>query len=254
MSAVTGSLIAKTYPGALLIAGTFLVSALAIFVSAQSTSSSPIPSAPVTEQTISPNSTQTISPQALPAAQMPVTQAVLTPASGSITNGSYVNSYFQFSYRLPEQWQSNAQASPFESGGYREESASSEIHQDGSKKYLLLQEGESGTGNSVQMVAYDASEEPRITSEDVVLAELGALRSLGGTVEGSAREKTIDGRIFSVGKAELRGQVGGQSHIVYAGVAAVKQGNFVLAWSFFADSQGRLEQLLGTLDSINFEK
>jgi hypothetical protein len=252
MSAVTGSLIAKTYPGALLIAGFFLVSA--IFLSAQGTSSSPVPSLPVTEQTVSPNSNQTISPQALPAAQMPVTQAALTPASGSISNGSYINAYFKFSYRLPEQWQSHAQANPFESGGYREESASSEIHQDGSKKYLLLQEGEGATGNSVQVVAYDASEEPGITSEDVVLAELGALRSLGGTVEGSAAEKTIDGRIFSVGKTELRGEVRGQNQIVYAGVAAVKHGNFVLAWSFFADSPGRLEQLLGTLDTISFEK
>jgi hypothetical protein len=41
---------------------------------------------------------------------------------------------------------------------------------------------------------------------------------------------------------------------VYAGVAAVKEGNFILAWTFFADSRARLEQLLETLDSISFEK
>ncbi len=177
--------------------------------------------------------------------------AAITPDSGTVANGTYSNAYFNFSYRVPEQVRGGG--SPFTASqkDYREET--SDIHQDGAKKYLLLDA--TGAGNdSVELVAIDTTEEPRITPSDVVLAEMASLRSLGGKMMGAATQKEIGGRTFSIGKAQVNGEVRGATENLYAGFAAVKQGSYVLTWTFFADSPARLEQLLGTLETVSFER
>ena len=188
-------------------------------------------------------------------AQILIPGPTVTPTAGSLSGGMYSNEYFHFSYRLPQAWESDAQShsNPFETTReYREGPGNSDI-QDGSKKYLLLSASERGTNNSVQVVAYDADGETSITSGDVALAEVGALRSLGGTASGIS-ETTIGGRTFSIGRAQINGEMRGRSQTVFAGVAAVKDGSYVLTWSFFADSASHLEELMGTLDSIRFEQ
>src|SRR5690349_9296766 len=184
------------------------------------------------------------------AAQISLPDTSLTPATGAFSGGVYSNSYFRLSYRLPEGWESGSQENPFEASRaqYQEEPADSGLHQDGSKKYLLLSADEKGSNNSVQVVAYDAANEPSITSGDVALAEIGALRTLGGTA-GGISEMTLGGRLFSVGKAQISAEVRGQTQPVYVGVAAMKDGNFILTWSFFADSAAHLDDLLETLNS-----
>ena len=184
-----------------------------------------------------------------PNSQTELPGAAITPGSGTVSNGVYSNSYFNFSYRLP-QWQSG---NPFSASQNEYRQDTSDTHQDGTKKYLLL-DATGATNNSVQLVAIDASEEPRITPGDIVVAEMAALRSLGGKLIGAAAEKEIGGRTFSIGKAQVNGEVRGASETLYAGFAAVKQGSYVLTWTFFADSPGRLEQLLGTLETVNFER
>jgi len=188
-------------------------------------------------------------------AQISLPDTSLTPATSAISGGVYANSYFRLSYRLPEGWQSGSPGNPFEAGRaeYREQPSSSDVHQDETNKYLLLSAGESGTNNSVQVVAYDTASEPSVTSGDVAQAEIGALLTLGGTA-GGISETTIGGRTFYVGKAQISGEVRGQRQPVYAGVAATKDGNFILTWSFFADSAAHLEEMLGTLDSIRFQQ
>ena len=184
---------------------------------------------------------------AFPQISLPDTS--VTPAAGALSEGVYSNRFFRFSYRLPEGWASSSQAAenPFEAG------ATPDVHQDGGTKYLLLSAAENGSNSSVQVVAYDAANEPSITSGDVALAEIGALRTLGGTA-GVISEMTMGGRTFSVGKAQISGDVRGQTQPVYAGVAAMKDGNFILTWSFFADSAAHLDDLLGTLNSVRFEQ
>lgn len=176
--------------------------------------------------------------------------AAITPGSGTVANGVYSNEYFNFSYRLPEQ-QSGGNSFTMAQKDLREDM--SDTQQDGAKKYLLL-EAAGATNNSVQLVAIDTTEEPRITPSDIVVAEMAALRSLGGRMIGAAAEKEMGGRTFSIGKAQVNGEVRGASATLYAGFAAVKQGSYVLTWTFFADSPGRLEQLLGTLETVSFEK
>jgi hypothetical protein len=177
--------------------------------------------------------------------------AAITPDSGTVANGTYSNAYFNFSYRVPEQLQGGGNPFTASQKDYREET--SDIHQDGAKKYLLLDAA--GAGNdSVELVAIDTTEEPRITPSDVVLAEMASLRSLGGKMMGAATEKEIGGRTFSIGKAQVNGEVRGATENLYAGFAAVKQGSYVLTWTFFADSPARLEQLLGTLETVSFER
>ena len=182
--------------------------------------------------------------------QTPLPGAAITPESGTVSNGVYSNAYFNFSYKLPEQ---QSGGNPFTTAhkDYREDM--SDTQQDGAKKYLLL-DAAGATNNSVQLVAIDTTEEPKITPSDIVVAEMAALRSLGGRMIGAAAEKEIGGRSFSIGKAQVNGEVRGASATLYAGFAAVKQGSYVLTWTFFADSPGRLEQLLGTLETVSFEK
>ena len=182
--------------------------------------------------------------------QTPLPGAAITPESGTVSNGVYSNEYFNFSYRLPEQ-QSGGNSFTMAQKDLREDM--SDTQQDGAKKYLLL-EAAGATNNSVQLVAIDTTEEPRITPSDIVVAEMAALRSLGGRMIGAAAEKEMGGRTFSIGKAQVNGEVRGASATLYAGFAAVKQGSYVLTWTFFANSPGRLEQLLGTLETVSFEK
>ena len=179
----------------------------------------------------------------------------MTPAAGGFSGGEYTNPYFHFSYRLPEHWESEAQprANPFETGRAEYQEQPGEVHQEENNKYLLLSAGEKGTNNSVQVVAYDTDREASVTSGDVAQAEIGALLTLGGRA-GGISETTIGGRTFSVGKAQISGEVRGQTQPVYVGVAATKDGNFILTWSFFADSTAHLDEMLATLDSIRFEQ
>lgn len=177
--------------------------------------------------------------------------AAITPESGTVANGTYSSAYFNFSYRVPDQLQSGGTPFTAAQKDYREEP--SDIHQDGAKKYLLL-DAAGAENNSLELVAIDTTEEPRITPSDVVVAEMAALRSLGGRMIGAATEKDIGGRTFSIGKAQVNGEVRGATQNLYAGFAAVKQGSYVLTWTFFADSPARLEQLLGTLETVSFER
>ncbi len=191
--------------------------------------------------------------QSAPLSQQPPISAPALPTAATFSAGVYTNQYFRFTYRLPQQWTEQQSASPFAANSDYREQAPAIGHENDGKKYLLISAGEPGTDDSVQVVAYDVSDEPTITGNDVAVAELGALRSLGGKMEGIS-DRAIGGRTVTVGRAEMTGDVQGQSQPVYAGVAAVKEGNFVLTWSFFANSDTRLKQLLGTLDSISFEK
>jgi hypothetical protein len=185
---------------------------------------------------------------AWPNSQTPLAGAAITPESGVISNGSYTNSYFNFSYRLPEQWQSRV---PVAASGNEYQEDSSGTSQDG-KKYLLLDVRDGN--DSLELVAIDTAEENNITPSEVVVAEMGALRSLGGKMAGAAVEKEIGGRTFWISKAQVNGEVRGAAETLYAGFAAAKQGSYVLTWTFFADTPARLEQLLGTLESVSFEK
>ncbi len=182
--------------------------------------------------------------------QTPLPGAAITPESGTVSNGVYSNSYFNFSYRLPEQ---QSGGNPFTTAqkDFREDLGDTNL--EGAKKYLLL-DATGATNNSVQLVALDTTEEPKITPTDIVVAEMAALRSLGGRMIGAAAEKEIGGRTFSIAKAQVNGEVRGATETLYAGFAAVKQGSYVLTWTFFADSPRRLEQLLGTLETVSFER
>jgi len=193
----------------------------------------------------------TVPSSTLPNSQTALAGAAITPESGVVSNGVYSNSYFNFSYRLPEQAQSGGNPFTATTENYREET--SDTHQDGAKKYLLL-DAAGAANNSVQLVAIDTSEEPRIRPSDLVVAEMAALRSLGGRMIGAAAEKEIGGRTFSIGKAQVNGEVRGATETLYAGFAAVKQGEYVLTWTFFADSPTRLEQLLESLETVSFER
>lgn len=183
---------------------------------------------------------------AWPNSQTPLAGAAITPESGVVANGSYSNSYFKFSYRLPESWQSRA---PIAASGdeYREDSSDTD-----GKKYRLLNMRDGN--DSLELVAIDTTEESSITPSEVVVAEMGALRSLGGKMAGAAVEREIGGRTFWISKAQVNGEVRGATETLYAGFAAAKQGSYVLTWTFFADSPARLEQLLGTLESVSFER
>ncbi len=188
-------------------------------------------------------------------AQSPPATSVRTdPATGSVSAGVYTNNFFRLSYHIPSQWTLQGSANLFQTrSDYREETSAPDMRDSDGKKYLLMSAGETGTDNSVQVDAYDISEQSAMTANDVAVAELGALCSLGGKMQG-VEKQTIAGRVFSIGRAEISGDAGARNRPVYVGVAAVKEGNFILTWSFFAASEAGLQQTLGTLDSINFDK
>jgi len=160
------------------------------------------------------------------------------PDTGIIYGGQYVNSYFGFSYRFPAAWSANAGRLTMASRIYPLFSATPSGGGDG--RFVVIQAEQLRQNDNVR------------TGRDFLAMSVGMLTGPSTGFEAIPGDKryTISGKEFD--RIDLRSRaIPGTAMVRQALVAAVVR-DYAITFQFKASSDYELEDLVNTLQSLNF--